>query len=1093
MKPRSRAGRRCASCVQGIALAIVGALVLSTSVRAQVATGTILGNVKDSSGAAVPGATVTATNVDTQFARSTTTDPTGQYSLLLLPVGNYKVDIALDGFKSFTQSGITLEVGRNARVDASIEPGAISEVVSVTADSPLVETNTSSLSRTVTQNDVLNLPLVNRDLYTLLNGTGGVTSNEGGNSLGGPEQLTTINGSQRAQIGTVNFQLDGGNNTAGLRGTGNPAPNPEAVQEFRVITNNYAAEHGRYPAGIVDVITKSGTNEFHGAAFEFFRNEKLNAKRWTPPGVPSAKDPLDRHQYGAAGGGPIKKEKTFFFVSYSGLRQEETYYRNNAIVPTERERIGDFSLSPIKPRDPLTGLPFPGDVIPTARLDPAALTIQERYVPRSNLPGNFYEVRRPDPLDTDEGTLRLDHALTPDNSLALSYFYLKGTDTQPLSGTASSATGGGNIPWVDRDFEWTQHNLNVTNTWTMSPTLFNQLRFTFVRQFGARVNNPTTSLGDLNSRFTIQGDPTLPRLTVQGYFTGQTSIAGPDAGSDYFAIKDSLTMTRGNHAFKFGGEVSYEKIVHDTLLDNYGVFLFNGSKTGITGSAGNAYADFLLGLPATMSQDAPVRKLDQGAYISLFAQDDFRIHPRVTLNLGIRYDLQFPLTDPQNRKLAFVPGARSQVSPTALEGLLFPGDPGISRGIVKTDVNNIAPRLGIAWDPQGDGRMALRAGAGIFYGSISGNEWNTTADNQPFTVRQTIANVHTLSDPYRNLPGGVAPFPFEYNPANPRFTLPAQVFGPSLDFVWPYNYQMNVTFEKELVKSVSASASYVASLGRRLPASIDRNYPVYGPGATATNFNARRPYQPGIIGQARVLESTFNSDYHALQFSAERRGTRFSARAYYTFGKGMEDVDYQGGGLPAVQNSHRIELERARTSADRTHSFSLSSVWKIDYLQNSTPVVKALLNDWTVSTIVTLQSGTPLTITSGQDRNFDGLTNDRADLIGDPTLDPDRPRTEVIEQWFNTAAFAQPANGQDGTAGRSIVEGPGLRNVDLGLFRDIRLPGQVVFQFRLEATNVLNLVNLQNPGVTLNAPATFGKIRTARDMRRIQLGARLSF
>jgi hypothetical protein len=1070
-----------------IAAALVVMVLLTTPLDAQVATGTILGNVKDTSGAAVPGAQVTATNVETQFSRSTTSDVDGQYALRLLPLGNYRIDVTLDGFKNFTQTGIVLDVGRNARIDATIEPGGVAETISVVADAPLVEANSASLSRTVGQNEVLNLPLVNRDLYTLLSITGGVTSNEGSNSLGGPEQLTTVNGSQRAQIGTVNFQLDGGNNTAGLRGTGNPAPNPEAIQEFRVITNNYAAEYGRYPAGIVDVVTKSGTNEFHGAAFEFYRDEKLNAKRWTPPGVTSAKDPLDRNQYGAAGGGPIRKEKTFFFVSYSGLRQEETYYRNTAVVPTARERSGDFSASAVKPRDPLTNAAFPGDVIPANRLDPAAATIQEKYVPQSNLPNNFFEVSRPDPLNTDEATLKLDHRLSANRSLAVSYFFQKGSDTQPLSGIASMPTTGGNIPWVDRDFNWTQHNLNAADTWTLGPTMFNQLRFTYMRQFGARVNNPTTSLGDLNSRFRIQGDPTLPRLTVSGYFTGQTSIAGPDAGSDYWSVKDSLTLSHGNHSLKFGGEVSYEKIVHDTLLDNYGVFTFNGSKTG------NAYADFLLGLPATMTQDAPIRKLDNGAYLSLFAQDDFRVHSRVTLNLGVRYDLQFPYTDPQNRKLAFVPGARSQVSPTALEGLLFPGDPGISRGIVKTDVNNIAPRLGVAWDPRGDGRMAVRAGAGIFYGSITGNEWNTTADNQPFTVRQSFPTVKTLSDPYGNLPGGAAPFPFDYDPASPRFTLPAQVFGPSLDFVWPYTYQMNLTVEKEILRSFSMSASYVGALGRGLPASIDRNYPVFGPGATTANVNARRPYQPGIIGQARVLESTFSSDYHALQLSGERRGARFSAKAYYTFGKALEDVDYQGGGLPAVQNSNRIELERGRTSADRRHNFVFSGIWKLDYLERSAPVMKALLNDWTVSTIITLQSGTPLTIGSGQDRNFDGLTNDRADLVGNPELDSGRPREELIEQWFNTAAFAQPAIGLDGTAGRSILDGPGYHNVDLGVFRDIRLTGRAMFQLRLEATNVLNIVNLQNPSLSLNAPATFGKIRSARDMRRIQLGARVSF
>ncbi len=469
-------------------LAVFVSLLLTRTLAAQVPTGNILGNVKDTSGAAVPGATVTVTNVDTGFTRAVTSDAEGQYALRLLPLGNYKVDVTLEGFKTFTQSGIVLEAGRNARVDATIEAGGVTEVVSVVADSPLVESNTASLSRTVGQNDVLNLPLVNRDLYSLLTITGGVTSNENSNSLGGPEQLTTVNGSQRAQIGTVNFQLDGGNNTAGLRGTGNPAPNPEAVQEFRVITNNYAAEYGRYPAGIVDVVTKSGTNQLHGAAFEFFRDESLNAKRWTPPDVTAAKDPLDRNQYGAAAGGPFRKDRTFYFLSYSGLRQQETYYRNSAVVPTARERAGDFSQSAIKPRDPLTSAPFPGDIIPADRLDRAALTIQQQYVPASNLPNNFYEVSRPDPLDTDEATVKLDHTLSTNHAFAVSYFYQKGSDTQPLSGIAGTTTGG-NIPWVDRDFNWTQHNLNASHTWTLRPTMFNQLRFTYVRQFGARVNN----------------------------------------------------------------------------------------------------------------------------------------------------------------------------------------------------------------------------------------------------------------------------------------------------------------------------------------------------------------------------------------------------------------------------------------------------------------------------------------------------------------------------------------------------------------------------------------------------------------------------
>ncbi len=1066
--------------LRGAAAAALSLLLLAETSEAQIPSGAILGGVKDSTGAGVPGATVTATNTGTQYSRGTTSDGTGQYALRLLPVGNYMLVVSMPGFKNYSQTGILIEVGRNARIDPVIELGALTEVVSIVADAPLVETTSAALSRTVGQNEVLNLPLVNRDLYSLLSLTGGVSSNDNSNSLGGPEQLTTINGSSRAQMGSVNFQLDGGNNTAGLRGTGNPAPNPEAVQEFRVLTNGYAAEYGRYAAGVVDVVTKSGTNEFHGAIFEFFRNQKLNSARWAAPGTTAAKDPLDRNQFGGAFGGPLKKDQTFFFLSYSGLRQEETYYRNSAVVPTALERSGDFSLSALKPRDPVTGQPFPGGLIPAGRFDVAAKNIQDKFIPTSNLPNNFYEVRRPDPLNTDEATFKIDHKLSDTQSLALSYFYQTGTDTQPLSLT-------GNIPWVDRDFKWNQHNVNLAHTWTLSPTKINQFRASYMRQFGGRVNNPTTSLSDLGSKFTIQGDPTLPRLTVTGYFTGQVSIAGPDAGSEYFGVKDAFSMSSGKHSFKFGGELSYEKIVHDTLLDNYGVFAFNGSKTG------NAYADFLLGLPSTMTQDAPVRKTDNGAYISLFAQDDFRVHPRVTLNLGLRYDLQFPLTDPQNRKLAFVPGQKSTVSPNAPAGLLFPGDTGVSRGIVKTDINNLAPRIGIAWDPKGDGRMAVRAGFGVFYGSITGNEWNTTADNQPFTVRQSFPTVFTLSDPYRNLPGGVGPFPFNYSPAAPRFTLPAQVFGPSLDFVWPLTYQVNVTVQKEIGRNLSVSASYVGAFARNLAAPVDQNAPVFGAGATAANVNSRRPYLPGTIGAANVLSSIFASDYNGLQLSAERRGAHLSGKAYYSFGRSNEDLDFQGGGLPTVQDSLDLAAERGPASGNRRHSFVLSAIWKVDYFKDSKSALRVLTRDWTLSAIVTLQSGTPLTITAGQDRNLNGVANDRANLVGDPELDHSRPRGELIEGWFNVAAFAVPALGANGSSGRNIIDGPGSRNVDLGLFRDIPLRGRTQLQFRAEATNVFNIVNLSNPGTNINAPATFGKIRTAGTMRRIQLGARLSF
>jgi hypothetical protein len=1045
--------------------AIVTALVFVAALetRAQVTTGTILGTVRDATGGVMPAATITVTNLGTQFSRKTTSDTQGQYAIDLLPLGQYTVEASAPGFRSFIQKGITVEVGRNARVDPVLELGAVAETVQIVADSPLVETATAGLGRTVTQDEVLNLPLVNRNVYNLLSLTAGVDRSESGTTFGYPSQTTIINGSPDAGAGAVNYYLDGGSNVGGLRNTGNPVPNPDAIQEFRVVTNSYSAEYGRFGGGAVDVITKSGTNLFQGSAFEFFRHDSLNAKRWTP-GVSGLKDPLERHQFGGVLGGPLRRQKSFFFASYSGLRQESSVFKNTAIVPTDLERAGNFSQSRVAPRDPNTNQPFENNTIPRERFDPTALRILNDWVPRANLPGNFYEVEVPRPTDSDEMQLKVDHALNGAHRLM------------------------GTLPWVEQVISARQHNLNVSDDWMVSGSAFNTARFTYVRHFGSRVNTPFQTLGDLGSRFQLQGPPSLPQIGVTGYFSLNSAIFGPTAGSDLFMARDVLTLSRGRHAVKLGGEVSYEEMIHDTTLNNYGVFSFDGSRTG------NALADFLLGLPRTMNQDAPIIKTDNVWFFSGFAQDDWRLSDRFTVNLGLRYDLQLTPTDPQNRKLTFVPGQKSQVVPTAPVGLLFPGDPGVGDGIVPADKNNVSPRLGVVWDPAGDGRTAVRAGFGVFYGSVSGNEWNQTADNQPFTIRQQFNNVFSLTDPYRNLPGGVSPYPYLYDPSNPRFLYPANIYGPSLDFVLPYTYQMNVSVQRELRRAISVTAAYVGALGRKYPLSPDLNYPVFGPTATAGNVDSRRPIQPGELARINLIQSIIGTDYHGLQVTMEKRGSRFTAKAYYSLGRAMEDASagestVQGSGATnPAQNSTRLDAERARTSTDRRHNFVASAIWKADYFADSNAIVRGLLNDWTISGILTLRSGAGVTVTSGLDRNLDGINNDRANLDGDW-----RAEDPNIEGWFNTAAFAQPAVGQDGTSARNLVTGPGIRLIDLGLFRDVPLRGSATLQFRVEATNAFNIVNFNNPGANLNAPATLGKIRGARERREIQLGLRLSF
>jgi hypothetical protein len=530
--------------------------------------------------------------------------------------------------------------------------------------------------------------------------------------------------------------------------------------------------------------------------------------------------------------------------------------------------------------------------------------------------------------------------------------------------------------------------------------------------------------------------------------------------------------------------------VQQTLLNNYGVFSFTGTKTG------NALADFVTGLPVTMNQDSPITALDNSWTTAMFVQDDFRIHSRLTLNLGLRYELQTPPTDPFDRDSTFIQGVQSQVlkGSNVPTGLLVPGDPGITRGIVSLQKTHFSPRLGLAWDPMGNGKTSIRAGGGIFYGSVSGNEWNSTSNYNPFAVRQQFNNVQSLTNPYGLLPGGVSPFPFTYNPNAPQFILPASIYGVAPNFKWPYTYQFNFSVQREVFKNWTLSAGYIGSLGHRLPFAEDLNYPYYNSTATSSNVNNRRPIQPGTLAQIYSVQSVMNTSYHSLQVTMEKRLSRnFSAKAFYTFSKAIEDVQLDNNTANGgAQNFRNLAEERGLSDNNRRHVMVGSVIWNLKYFDKANPWIKAIVKDWSLSGIITLQSGGPFNVTTGSDTNLDGTNNDRANLVGNPFLDPHRSRSDVTNAWFNTAAFAKGANGTDGTLGRNVMTGPGSKNLDLGIFRDFRIWERVLLQARGEFTNAFNMVNLNNPNGTLSS-ALFGTIRGARDMRQVQIGLRLTF
>ena len=1053
----------------------------------QSTTATISGLVSDATGGVVAGATINAIQVATTNSRTATTQADGTYSLQFLLIGEYKVEVSAKGFRKFEQQGITLEVGGRARVDAVLQVGATTDVIEVTAGAPVVETTSPSLGQVITNKDIDNLPLVNRDLYTLLTLTAGIDSSDAAaDNFGAPMQATIVNGSPNSGIGSVNYTLNGGSNTNGLRNTGNAVPNPDAIQEFRVITNSFPADEGRFGGASVTMVSKSGTNNFHGTLFEFLRNNKLNANRWTPGQSSLLVDPLHRNQFGGTIGGPIIRNKTFVFGTYSGLRERTSVFQNTATPLTDLERIGNLSATAgTAPVDPLGNLPFPGKIIPSTRIDPVSKKIIDTYLPLPNLANGLYEAQIAHPRDTDEILVKLDHNLNNAHRLSGSLFYTKGQDLVGLLG---------NIPWVSRAFTWNQYNYNASDTWIISANTVNEFRVGYTRNFGGRTNLPSVSLTDLGSKFVIQGAPSLPQIQVTGRFNLNSAIPGPVAGSNLYQLRDLYSITTSRHSLRIGGEATLEKMIHDTLLNNYGTFTFNTANT--TRGTKNATADFVLGLPTTMNQDAPTTKINNDWYYAIYLQDDFRVNSRLTLNLGLRWDIQTPITDPHDRFLTFVKGQKSTVVPNAPAGLLFPGDAGVGRGIITTAFNHVSPRLGFAWDPFGDQKTAIRGAAGIFYGSISGNEWNSSSDNQPFAIRQTFPDVYSLSDPYRLQPGGVGPFPYSYSPGAPRFVGPSAVVGISLDYKSPYTYQMNFAIQRQLGKGTSITAAYVNNLTHRIPAVQDVNYPVLTATANATNFNARRPYLPGTLSSIGLIKSILNSSYHGLQITGDKRlSHNFTLKGYYSLGKGLDYVNTQNSTLQQATDWNNIALDRGRTNGDRRHSANVSGVWDLNYFKNSPSMVRALAGGWSVAAISSFRSGSPLTVTAGTDVNFDGTNNDRADLIGNPFLDPNRPRSQVVDMWFNIAAFSRvtsAARNFAGTSPRNFIDGPGLKNVDMTIARTFRLSERMTLQFRGEATNALNLVNLMNPA-TGSSAATFGKITTARPMRNAQLGLKLVF
>jgi outer membrane receptor protein involved in Fe transport len=1077
---------------------------VAVSAVAQVATGNISGYVRDSSGGIVPNATVTAKMVEQDAVRTTKTDAQGFYSLLSLPPGQYEMDFELTGFQKQNQTGLQLTVGQNLRVDATLQVGSVQNEVTVGAQAPLVDTTAATLSGLIDDQRVQDLPLNGRNvigLAAILPGVLSVNAPQAmGDARGGPTM--DVNGG-RANMNL--FTLNGGYFNNPSRNTGINFPPPDAVQEIRIQTANFSAEYGRNPGSQVNVVSKAGTNDFHGAAWEFLRNNDLNARNFFSPSVPA----LHQNQFGAAAGGPIKKNSLFIFGTYEGLRDRRQAQTVESFLPTAAERSGDFRASGstlTDPVDPLTNQPLTspsgapcvaGNVISAGCISSAAQKLLA-FVPDQSGP---YVALASQPRSSDLYMIRGDWNQNEKHRIFGSFYYANYSQDSPLLSNDGTLPG-----YMSESFVTNTREMVVNDIYSFNPALMNQFTFSFLDSGSNQLQgkNVPPSTFDINMpQYPPAGSLDIP---VGGDFTLGSGYTTRFFSHNY-QYKDTVDWMKGRHNFKFGFELL--RLQFEQIFIGSPTVSFNGTRSG------DPFADFLLGAFASVNGDFGVRDTNTLTNaVSGFFQDQFKVNDRLTVTLGVRYEPFLPWTEKYDRINTVVPGQQSTVVPDAPPGVLFPYDKGVSRGLSSADLNNFAPRIGLAWDVFGNGRTSVRSAYGIFYESINAD--SMAQENPPFAGFFASYNGN-IADPFGSTgqipPPSVTSGKFGCTKINtypgyncPLFPLPVGGVFTDLSLRTPYVQAFNFSIQHQFTPSLMLETAYAGKIGTKIealrtynPAKFETD-PVTGAPPSLQNVNDRVIFEPGILGpQGFLLGNDFRSWYHSWQTQIIKRFSNgLSIQGSYTLAKSIDSssTDNLGG---TVSNPFDLHSERGRSDWDRRHAFVASWLWTLPFKFNN-HLANSLLGGWTLTAIHTIQSGTPLTFTIGQDIALDGTGNgggQHAFLepgITDGKISLSHPdRNAMVTQFFNTAAFV-PVNllpaGYYGNAGRGLISGPAFNNTDFSVLKDFRLRESLSLQFRTEMFNVFNEVNFNNPDTT-ETDSSFGQITSALDGRVIQFALKL--